>query len=100
MEKDFGLSGLGFTDLGNISRNLPPSRLVELAILNSEGYLASNGALVVRTGERTGRSPNDRYVVRESTTENEIWWGNVNVETDKEVFDKVYSQIKESRFVI
>ncbi|MCP4231386.1 MAG: phosphoenolpyruvate carboxykinase (ATP) [bacterium] len=94
MEKDFGLSELGLTNLGNVSRNLPPSRLVELAILNNEGYLASNGALVVRTGERTGRSPNDRYVVREPSTEKDIWWGDVNVETDRDVFDHVFSQIK------
>ena len=94
MEKDLGLSELGLTGLKSVSRNLPPSQLVELAILNSEGYLASNGALVVRTGERTGRSPNDRYVVREPTTEKDIWWGDVNVETDPGVFDKVFSQIK------
>ena len=48
------------------------------AIQNNEGVIASNGALTTQTGSRTGRSPNDRFIVKESSTENDIDWGVIN----------------------
>lgn len=74
---------------GSGTANLPSARLVELALARGEGVLAENGALIVRTGAFTGRSPLDKYVVRSATTENEVWWGNVNQPITVEVFDRL-----------
>jgi phosphoenolpyruvate carboxykinase (ATP) len=58
--------------------DLPTAALVEHAISNGEGLLAQGGPLVVETGQHTGRSANDKFIVRDSETENTIWWGKVN----------------------
>ncbi len=55
--------------------NLPPARLYEEAIRNKEGLLAASGPFAVSTGQYTGRSPKDKFVVREPSSEKEIWWG-------------------------
>jgi phosphoenolpyruvate carboxykinase (ATP) len=67
-------------------------RLIEAALARGEGRLAENGALVVRTGAFTGRSPHDKYVVSTPQTEGEIWWGNVNHPVSPEVFDDLMSK--------
>ena len=58
--------------------NLAPAPLVEHAVKNGEGLLASEGPLVVETGKHTGRSAKDKFFVRDATTENTIWWGPAN----------------------
>src|SRR5690606_27201265 len=60
-------------------RNLAPAELVEHAIRRGEGELSRDGAFVARTAPHTGRSPNDKYVVREPSSADRIWWGSVNV---------------------
>jgi Phosphoenolpyruvate carboxykinase (ATP) len=67
--------------------DLPNAELIERAVKRGEGVLDKNGALVVETGKRTGRSPNDRFIVKESTTENDIDWGKVNKPFDADKFD-------------
>ena len=71
----------------NVSRNLSVPHLVEAAIERKEGYLASNGALVVATGDRTGRSPKDKYLEDVPAVHPKIWWGNVNVGVTPAQFD-------------
>ncbi|MEP0071669.1 MAG: phosphoenolpyruvate carboxykinase [Marinomonas sp.] len=66
------------TSVTRTHRNLTTPQLVEKALLNNEGVLADNGALVVETGARTGRSPMDRYIVEEASSKNNIQWGGVN----------------------
>ncbi|WP_225975187.1 phosphoenolpyruvate carboxykinase (ATP) [Anseongella ginsenosidimutans] len=72
--------------------NLSPAQMVEEAILRSEGHLASSGALAVDTGEFTGRAPKDRFIVRDRLTEDEIWWGDVNIPISPEDFDRLYKK--------
>jgi phosphoenolpyruvate carboxykinase (ATP) len=59
-------------------RNLSTAELYEHALRNGEGTLSAHGSLVVRTGKHTGRSPKDKFVVRESSSEDKVWWGEIN----------------------
>lgn len=93
MANDHGLKALGIIPRRNVFRNLSVPALVMEAIKRGEGWLADNGALVVRTPDRTGRSPNDKYIVREPTTEADIWWGKVNVPLTPEKFDNLYRKV-------
>ena len=58
--------------------NLPTAALYEKAILHGEGVIAADGPLACRTGLHTGRSPNDKFVVREPSSDGHIAWGKVN----------------------
>ncbi|KQQ12045.1 phosphoenolpyruvate carboxykinase [ATP] [Methylobacterium sp. Leaf123] len=71
-----GPEAIGLTDLAAVHWNLGAPRLYEEALQRGEGQLARGGALVATTGSHTGRSPKDKYVVRDASTENEIWWDN------------------------
>ncbi|MER2250518.1 phosphoenolpyruvate carboxykinase [Methylorubrum podarium] len=71
-----GPEAIGLTDLAAVHWNLEAPRLYEEALRRSEAELARGGALVATTGSHTGRSPKDKYVVRDAGTENEIWWDN------------------------
>jgi phosphoenolpyruvate carboxykinase (ATP) len=96
MADDYGLGGIGIEPQRYVYRNLSTPVLVESALRRHEGELADNGALVVRTmPDRTGRSPKDKYVVREPSTEKDIWWGKVNVEMEPAVFDNLYAKAAE-----
>ena len=72
-----------------IYSNLPVSQLYEEALLRREGHLASGGALACTTGEHTGRSPQDKFLVREPLTEAELWWGPVNRPIEEGHFEAV-----------
>lgn len=72
--------------------DLTSSELVELALKRGEGELSSNGALTVTTGKRTGRSPKDRYIVKDDITADTVDWGNVNQPMTPETFDILWNK--------
>ena len=72
-----------------VHRNLPYAELTARSLARAEGILAANGAIVVRTGLRTGRSPADRFIVDESGVHDDVAWGGVNVPCSPEMFDRL-----------
>lgn len=71
----------------NTLRNLAPAELIERALAAGEGRLASNGTLACLTGDRTGRSPNDKYLEDTPDIHDKVWWGKVNRPITPERFD-------------
>ncbi|MGB3468377.1 MAG: phosphoenolpyruvate carboxykinase (ATP) [Cyclobacteriaceae bacterium] len=82
-----GLSKVGIEKVQAAYWNLSPAELVEEALKNNEGSLTDTGALMCDTGKFTGRSPKDRFVVKDEKTENTVWWGDVNIPMSEEHFD-------------
>lgn len=76
----------------NAEINLSTDELVKFALARKEGVLASNGALVVRTGMRTGRSPKDRFIVKDEITENTVDWNNINQPIHAESFNRLWEK--------
>ena len=74
--------------------NLPAAALTEMAVRGGEGKLADSGALVVTTGEHTGRSPEDKFIVRDERSADEVWWGEVNHPLSVEQFDGLYERVR------
>lgn len=84
---NFSLEEHGIT-VKKIHRNLAPCRLYEEAILTEpDTRIADSGALVAYSGAKTGRSPKDKRIVKNSASEKDIWWGNVNVALDPQVYE-------------
>ena len=72
---------------------LPTEELITIAVANNEGIIAKNGAFSTTTGARTGRSPNDRFIVREPSTDALIEWGDINKPFDEEKFDVLWNKV-------
>lgn len=94
IQSSYGLENHGLIDLGNVYWNLSTAELYEHAIRNREGLVAHLGPLVVRTGPHTGRSPNDKFIVRDADTEGTVWWGKVNRPFDPEDFDRLLLRLQ------
>ena len=91
--KDLALDKMGFTDLGQVLRNLPVEDIIENIVDYQEGTLGLNGAVMVDTGRYTGRSPKDKYFVDEESSNKNLWWGPVNAKIDESIFDDLYEQV-------
>ena len=87
------IKSLGLDHVAAAYWNLNHAELVEQTLLNDEGRLADTGALAVDTGEFTGRSPKDKFVVLDNITKDTIWWGDVNNKFDAAKFDKLYDRV-------
>ena len=88
-----GLEEHGFRNINVAYWNLGTAQLVEHAIQRREGNLASGGLLVVRTGQFTGRSPKDKFIVRDETTDSHVQWGAVNQPMSEAQFDRLYARM-------
>lgn len=75
--------------------NLSSKQLIEIALARGEGELASNQALVVKTGVRTGRSPKDRFIVRDETTETQVDWNHINQGISTEKFNALWDKAEQ-----
>jgi len=91
--KDLALDKMGFTDLGQVLRNLPVEDIIENIVDHQEGTLGLKGAVMVDTGRYTGRSPKDKYFVDEESSNKNLWWGPVNAKIDESIFDDLYEQV-------
>ncbi len=85
--------GHGLVNLAAIHRNLSVPALYEHAVRNGEGRIADGGAFVAITGQHTGRSPKDKYIVREASSEADINWGEVNQPVTEAVFDQIHQRM-------
>ena len=88
------LEELGLAGSGAVHRNLPPAELIARSLARNEGILAANGALVVRTGEPSGRSPNDRVIVEESPAADQVCWGDINLPCKPALFDRLLDKAR------
>ncbi|WP_240468772.1 phosphoenolpyruvate carboxykinase (ATP) [Gracilibacillus sp. YIM 98692] len=75
-----------------VHKNLPVSQLIEKAITRKEATLTERGALDAFTGQFTGRSPKDKYIVVDSYTREKVKWGNVNQQMSQQTFDSLYQR--------
>lgn len=87
------LDGLGLRNLGNIYWNLSTPALYEEVVRRREGSISHLGPLVVHTGHHTGRSPDDKFIVREKTSQDKINWGKINRPFDEAKFDGLFAKL-------
>jgi phosphoenolpyruvate carboxykinase (ATP) len=93
-KSDYGLENHGLTNLNKVYWNLPTEALYEEAIFRNEGKITLQGPFVVNTGKHTARAANDKFVVREPSTENNIWWGQYNRPYSAEKFNDLFNRVQ------
>jgi len=91
LPSDYGVENQGLRNLNMSYWNLTTSALVERIVSRREGFIAHEGAVVVRTGSHTGRAPNDKFITCCQEDHDNIWWGKVNKEYPPEKFDRLYN---------
>src|ERR671917_932746 len=84
---DYGLENYGLTETGAVYWNLNTPELYEEIARRDEGIFSDHGALIIDTGEHTGRAAKDKAIVREPSSEDKVFWGEVNKEFPQEKFD-------------
>ncbi len=94
LASDYKLSNHGFSNLDRVYWNLPESSLYEEAIFRSEGHVSEGGPFVVKTGKHTARAAADKFIVKEESTENKIWWGVHNRPYSLEKFNSLMQRLE------
>ena len=90
--KTISLESYGIYNV-NVNYQLTAAQLQKDTILKGQGKLTKSGALAVNTGEFTGRSPMDRFIVKDNITKDKIWWGDINIPFSSEKFDNLYNRV-------
>ncbi|KAA3620956.1 MAG: phosphoenolpyruvate carboxykinase (ATP) [Flavobacterium sp.] len=92
ISKSISLENYGITD-AKVKYQLSSEKLHSETLRKGQGQEADSGALAVNTGEFTGRSPLDRFIVKDDITRDRVWWGNINIPFDPDKFDALYNKI-------
>ena len=87
------LEAHGIVKPGTVHWNRGAAALYEEAVRRREGVIADSGPLVCLTGEHTGRAPHDKFLVREPSSEGNVWWGSVNRSIEPEQFTALYQAV-------
>lgn len=94
---DLNTKSISLDDLGienaTIRYQLSSSELHKITLEKNQGKESSFGAIAVNTGEFTGRSPMDRFIVKDDVTKDEIWWGDINIPFESDKFDALYEKV-------
>ena len=90
--KSISLNNLGIKN-ATIRYQLNSNDLHDATIKKGQGVVSSLGALAVNTGEFTGRSPMDRFIVKDNVTKDEVWWSKINLPFEEDKFDKLYNKV-------
>ena len=93
LASEFGLENHGLYGLGTVYWNQPREALYEEAVCRGEARISRDGPLVVRSGKHTARAAGDKFLVREPSTEDEIWWGSYNRPISQNTFDSIYGRL-------
>ena len=91
--KELDLDSIGLNKVDKVHRNLSIENLIEETVKNGEGIIGPKGATIVDTGQFTGRSPKDKYIVDEPSSSDKVWWGPVNKKIDESIFDELYDSV-------
>ncbi len=91
---DYKLKNHGLQYLDHVFWNLPTSALYEEAVFRGEGHMVYGGPFIVNTGKWTARAANDKFIVKEQTTENNIWWGVYNRPYDPQKFGNLLTRLQ------
>ncbi|GJQ61226.1 MAG: phosphoenolpyruvate carboxykinase [ATP] [Melioribacteraceae bacterium] len=94
LASDYRLKNHGLVHLDKVYWNLSDEALYEEAIFRNEGHLSKQGPLIVKTGKHTARAAADKFVVKEQTTEDHIWWGEYNRPMNPEKFSQLFSRVQ------
>lgn len=87
------LEAQGIRNIREVFYNYGTPALYEQVVRRREGLLAHLGPIVVRTGHHTGRSPNDKFIVKEPSSEKNIWWGKANKSMTEEDFNRLFAKM-------
>lgn len=93
-KSDFGVGNHGLMNLNRVYWNLPSEALYEEAVFRNEGKITQLGPLVVYTGKHTARAANDKFIVHENTTENNVWWGQYNRPYNPDRFNQLIDRLQ------
>ena len=90
--KTISLEAYGIKN-AKVKYQLSPEQLHDITVEKGLGLEASSGALAVNTGEFTGRSPKDRFIVKDDITKDRVWWGDINIPYEADKFDALYNKV-------
>ncbi len=91
---EYNIDKHGINNPGTVYWNLTTPMLYEQIIRRREGVISHLGPIIVRTGDHTGRSPSDKFVVKEPSSEDEIWWGKINQPISEANYNSLYGRLR------